>query len=58
MLFLTTKEKKLYSDLLKIFNDSGLHRVSTFEAFLELKYQSSGCLTSYYNVWKYEQNYF
>lgn len=53
---LTKKEKKLYFELLELFNNSGLHKVSTFEAFLELKYESSGCLPAYYNIWQFARN--
>jgi hypothetical protein len=53
---LTPKEKKLYCDLLLIFNESGLYKIATFESFLELKYEGSGCKTTYWNVWQYERN--
>lgn len=57
-MYLTPKEKKLYSDLVQEYDNKGYFKFCSLNSFLELRYESSGYLTSYYNVWQYAQNDF
>lgn len=55
-MYLTPKEKKLYSDLVKEYNKDKWSQTCGLDRFLKIKYENSGYLTSYYNVWQYAQN--
>ncbi len=55
-MYLTPKEKKLYSDLVQEYNKDKWFQTCGLDRFLKIKYESSGYLTTYYNVWQYAQN--
>jgi len=55
-MFLTPKEKQLYTQLVREYNSSPISNICSLDRFFKSKYENSGYLTSYYNVWKFAQN--
>jgi hypothetical protein len=53
---LTPKEKNLFAQLLLEYTSEGYFDIISLNRFLESKYENSGYLTTYYNVWKFAQN--
>jgi hypothetical protein len=55
-MFLTPKEKNLLTQLLFEYTSEGYFDIMSLNRFLESKYENSGYLTTYYNVWQFAQN--